>query len=1231
MRILMVTNTFTPHVGGVARSIEAFISEYRALGHEVMVIAPEFKGRPLDEQRVIRIPSIPNFNGSDFSVRLPVPVDLHARIDPFRPDIVHSHHPFILGNTALRLAHHYKVPIVFTNHTRYEDYTHYVGMDSPLIKRFVIELSTGYANLCDQVFVPSESIEDLLRHRGVATSMEVIPTGIYEKLFEAGDGEKFRRNHRIPADAFVVGHVGRLAKEKNLSFLAEAVLDFVKNHKNAWFLVVGQGPLARDIEEVFKKAGMENRLCLAGILEAGALADAYHAMDVFAFSSKTETQGVVLNEAMAAGIPVTALDAPAVRDVVEDGRNGRLVSEEGPAAFASALRWVSDRDATEYQRLQGEARGMAQRFSIHTTAARALEIYERLIGRGFVFREVKDSLWENALGRIKTEMELAMNLAGSAAQAALATRKEDDPLFPDIHQDSLILKLKRWFSRSEWSAKLLNLSTSQRTETQPGLVMIQIDGFSKKEFQRALDAGRMPFLKTLMEKQRYRLYPYYSGLPSSTPAIQGELFYGVQCAVPSFSFLDPKAKRVLRMYDVDAAIEIEKRLEKEGEGLLRGGSSYSNVYSGGARESHFCAVTLGWSEMWKGVSPLRMCLFVLTHIFALARTCLLIGIELLLSVIDFLKGLCRGEDFVKEFKFILTRASICILLRDLIVMGVRIDIARGLPVIHLNLLGYDEQAHRRGPHSRFARWALYGIDNAVAKIYKAALHSTRRHYDVWIYSDHGQEDVLSYAREHGRSIHEAVAGIVREFGMVTDVPDNLSQRGVQDQRARYLGGWLFKKLLSLIDTSDKVPQQKDVVVAAMGPVGHIYLPRELSREEKDRFAKALVHSARVPMVLIPDGADKARVWNKHGEFSLPDQAKDVIGETHPYLDEVTKDLITLCRHPYGGTFTISGWRTDGKSYSFPVEHGSHAGPGMDETDAFALLPPDIHPLLPGKNLLHTGELRGEALRVLGRSNEAQMRKPAAALAPRDFQKDRTLRIMTYNVHSCAGMDGKISPERIARVIWRHDPDIVALQELDTRRPRTGRMDQPRIIARHLEMTYHFHPSLSIEEEQYGNAILSRYPMRLVRAGRLPGLEHKPHLEPRGVLWVEIQVEGMRVHLLNTHLGLRRRERLNQAQALLGPEWISHPQCRGSVILCGDLNTLPESPAYRHISAALKDAHIEMESRQSRSTWFSHLPVGRIDYIFISPEIEVTRVEVSLTDIDKVASDHLPLIVDIKIK
>src|SRR3989338_1566636 len=107
MRILMVTNTFTPHVGGVARSIEAFVHEYRQLGHEVMVIAPEFKGMPLDEQRVIRIPSIPNFNGSDFSVRLPIPVDLHSRIDTFRPDIVHSHHPFILGNTALRLPHHY--------------------------------------------------------------------------------------------------------------------------------------------------------------------------------------------------------------------------------------------------------------------------------------------------------------------------------------------------------------------------------------------------------------------------------------------------------------------------------------------------------------------------------------------------------------------------------------------------------------------------------------------------------------------------------------------------------------------------------------------------------------------------------------------------------------------------------------------------------------------------------------------------------------------------------------------------------------------------------------------------------------------------------------------------------------------------------------------------------------------------------------------------------------------
>ena len=173
MNILIFTNTFTPHVGGVARSVEAFTEEYRKRGHRVLVVAPEFPDMPPDEVDVVRITAIQNFNASDFSIALPLHAHLSETLDDFQPDIVHSQHPFLLGMTALRTARYRKLPLVFTHHTLYEQYTHYVPGDSPALKRFAIDLATRYANLCDQVFAPSVSIQTLLLERGVTTPVAV--------------------------------------------------------------------------------------------------------------------------------------------------------------------------------------------------------------------------------------------------------------------------------------------------------------------------------------------------------------------------------------------------------------------------------------------------------------------------------------------------------------------------------------------------------------------------------------------------------------------------------------------------------------------------------------------------------------------------------------------------------------------------------------------------------------------------------------------------------------------------------------------------------------------------------------------------------------------------------------------------------------------------------------------------------------------------------------------------
>ena len=423
MNILMLTNTYTPHVGGVARSIERFVTAFRARGHRVLVIAPEFEDMPEHETDVVRVPAIQNFNGSDFSVALPIPLLLQTEIDAFRPDVVHSHHPFLLGGAAIRIASARSLPIVFTHHTLYERYTHYVPGDSPAMQRFVIDLSTSYANLCDQVIAPSKTIADLVRSRGVVSPVEVVPTGLDVEAFAGGDGAGFRDRLGIPRDAIVVGHVGRLAPEKNIEFLAHAIAGYVQADQAAHLLIVGRGPSEPVIQQAFDQPANRMRLHLAGQRIGRDLADAYAAMDVFAFASHTETQGMVLTEAMAAGVPVVAIDAPGVREVVVDGRNGRLLPSEDGNAFAVALDSVTHCPDELRSKLQSEARSTASNFTIDRCADKSLDLYRRCIESDRTMAPADDTPLHRVLGSISGEWELIRGVA-EATEAALGLDDE---------------------------------------------------------------------------------------------------------------------------------------------------------------------------------------------------------------------------------------------------------------------------------------------------------------------------------------------------------------------------------------------------------------------------------------------------------------------------------------------------------------------------------------------------------------------------------------------------------------------------------------------------------------------------------------------------------------------------------------------------------------------------------------------------------------------------------------
>ncbi|WP_028747193.1 endonuclease/exonuclease/phosphatase family protein [Rhizobium mesoamericanum] len=242
-----------------------------------------------------------------------------------------------------------------------------------------------------------------------------------------------------------------------------------------------------------------------------------------------------------------------------------------------------------------------------------------------------------------------------------------------------------------------------------------------------------------------------------------------------------------------------------------------------------------------------------------------------------------------------------------------------------------------------------------------------------------------------------------------------------------------------------------------------------------------------------------------------------------------------------------------------------------------------------------------------------------------MREQRVIRILTYNVHSCVGTDRKIDPARIAAVIADAGPDIVALQEIDVRRRRTGGVDQAAIIASLLKMEAHFHPALAIAEEQYGDAIITALPAHPIKAGPLPSLG-----EARGALSVEVMFANRNLLVVNTHLGLRRRDRAQQMSTLLSPAWLrrdgSNPT---SAILCGDFNAVPSSAAYHLANRLLQDAQLAC-NQTARPTFPSRFPLMRIDHIFVSADLRVVASKVVRNRITSLASDHLPLIADIDV-
>lgn len=425
MNVLMLTNVYTPQIGGVTRSVQQYQEELRRQGHHVLVVAPDYDENPESEEGVIRIPAIPRFYLDVYSLPIPSLTLVLPQVRDFQPDIVHVHHPFLLGSTGQLIAADLNVPMVYTHHTRYSAYIETKTNIPRPMEEGIVELIVGFCDLSDGVVAPSEGIRQLLKLRGVTSRIEVIPTGVELDRFATANGDRFRQKHSISSETFVVGHVGRLSPEKNTPFLTRAVAAFLKEHPQAKFVVVGDGPSRAEMEQDLKQAGLKEQCLFVGFLEGEKLTDAYASFDVFAFASHSETQGMVLAEAMAAGAPVVAVNATGVQDFLEDGINGRMIDSDDEASFAAGLKSVLDASPEERKQLREGALKSAEEASQPRCTRKMVEFYQELIAET---PRTTHTEWDRLLKRWEASWELwriRTQALATAAQESLSFQGED--------------------------------------------------------------------------------------------------------------------------------------------------------------------------------------------------------------------------------------------------------------------------------------------------------------------------------------------------------------------------------------------------------------------------------------------------------------------------------------------------------------------------------------------------------------------------------------------------------------------------------------------------------------------------------------------------------------------------------------------------------------------------------------------------------------------------------------
>lgn len=378
MKIGIFTDSFKPYTSGVVTSICTFREELERRGHDIYIFAPSYPGYNENEDGVYRYYSVPSPTNPDYTLALPIFPGMNNLLKRLDLDIIHVHSPFTMGRVGLHYARRYDIPIVFTYHTLYDQYVHYVPVAQDLARDVTIKYSKHFCNQCDHIIVPSREVEVILGNYDIKTARSVIPTGVPIEKFNNGDNKWLRSHYDIPEQNRILLFVGRLTKEKNLDFLLNAFKNIHDEAPDTTLVLTAQGPLEGELKKQAQNLGfsLEQDVIFTGALPFDTLVNVYYSADLFVFSSVTETQGLVLIEAMAAGLPVVAVKAYGVRDMVDDGINGYLAPCDIEQFAAAVCRLLQDENTL--RRFSRNALLKADSLSSHNMAKRLEEVYLQL-------------------------------------------------------------------------------------------------------------------------------------------------------------------------------------------------------------------------------------------------------------------------------------------------------------------------------------------------------------------------------------------------------------------------------------------------------------------------------------------------------------------------------------------------------------------------------------------------------------------------------------------------------------------------------------------------------------------------------------------------------------------------------------------------------------------------------------------------------------------------------------